>query len=77
MNMLSLQYDSATDVLRPADGIEFTDTGHLNTLLKTVCTDLKVFLKNSFLLLICVFYHISYHKIVMFIAFFNYMFCVF
>jgi hypothetical protein len=37
MNLLSLQHDSATDVLRPADGIEFTDT-----LKKTVCKDLKV-----------------------------------
>ena len=28
-NLLSLQRDPTTDVLRPADGVEFADTGHL------------------------------------------------
>ena len=32
MDLLSLQHESTTDFLRPADDIEFTDAGHLNTL---------------------------------------------
>jgi hypothetical protein len=43
MNLLSLQNDSTTGILRPADGIEFTDNEHLNMLLKTVCTYFNVF----------------------------------
>jgi hypothetical protein len=53
MNLLSLQHDSTTDVLRPADVIEFTDTGHLNMLLKTVCKDLNVLSKKLLVTDLC------------------------
>jgi len=58
MNLLSLQNDSATDVLRPADGIEFTDTEHLNMLFKNCLYGFERVLKEPFLVIdLCLLSH--------------------